>query len=158
MQNQPSEIRFGLRTLFLLTAFVGFGLLALMYPYLWVKDLLLWAMMLINGAAVTAALLTTGARRAFWTTFAVFCVASVVYEHKINTDFLSDPLWLALHAEWVNAENNNITDPPISITPPSVSVITPPSELPPPVYLDTTSHDLHYDFSPYTFRASCRSF
>jgi drug/metabolite transporter (DMT)-like permease len=83
--------------LFICTAFVGVGLLALMYPFHWVAMTVQLAAVLVVAYAFIAALASTGTRRLFWAAFAATAIVflfgqilSVPYECTIM-------LWNALH-------------------------------------------------------------
>ena len=75
MQDQPSTYRFSLRALFVCTAFMGLGLLAVRYPCALADQLLNLVLSLLYPSAVALAFLTRGGPRRFWATFAIFAVA-----------------------------------------------------------------------------------
>lgn len=77
MPNQPSTFRFTLRALFIVTAFVGLGLLALKYPNAsrpWVN----MSVVLLVAYASISALVRTGTRRLFWAAFAVTAATALL--------------------------------------------------------------------------------
>jgi hypothetical protein len=70
MQNQPGTFRFSLRAMFICTAFVALGVLALMHASPWVELVLALVVVLLFAYSIVAVLATTGSRRLFWAAFA----------------------------------------------------------------------------------------
>lgn len=75
MDEPVSTFRFSLRGLFVTTAFVGFGLAALRYPYSPVLLILGSITVLLFAYAAVMVLASTGRRRLFWAAFATTAVA-----------------------------------------------------------------------------------
>lgn len=115
MEHQPNTFRFSLRALFVCTTFVGVGLLAIKYPSP-ISDLVVTvATLLLLASAIAIALLTTGSRRGFWATFAVF--SFVLLQHpEVVPPGLSHQLWKVVHR-----------DMDVPITPRSSLPLPPPS-------------------------------
>ena len=97
MQNQPSTFRFTLRALFICTAFVGLGLLAMKYPSLAVTPVQL-AVVLLVAYAVIAALVHTGTSRLFWGAFAVAAVIWLVSRFYVPDEYVRF-VWMMNHPE-----------------------------------------------------------
>ncbi len=88
MQNKPSTFRFSLRALFMVTAFVGLGLLALMYPLHWVPFAITLAVAFLFAYSIVAVLASKGSRRLFWAAFAATAAAILLLSENIFSQFL----------------------------------------------------------------------
>lgn len=97
MQNQPSTLQFSLRALFIVTAFVGLGLLALKYPSPWALLVVSLAVLLLFAYAVVASLVSTGNRRLFWAAFAATAVTRLLGQYTIVPYDCIQWLWVVLH-------------------------------------------------------------
>ena len=97
MQNQPSTFRFSLRALFVCTAFVGLGLLALKYP----SD---WLLMLVNLAvafsivyALISAWVNMGGHRLFWGAYAATAVTLLISKFDVP-ETVVEVVWSVMHS------------------------------------------------------------
>ena len=88
MQNHPSTFRFTLRALFICTAFVSIGLLALMHPLYWVPFAITLAVAFLFAYSIVAVLASTDHRRLFWAAFAATAAAILLMSESIFPQLL----------------------------------------------------------------------
>lgn len=90
-----------MRALFMLTVFVGLGLLALKYPSAWMHMIVKVAVLLLVVYAFISALVSTGNRRLFWAAFAATAVAFMLMSENFLAQFLpyewTNSIFLRLH-------------------------------------------------------------